>query len=270
MASIKLFAIPGGNTQTMRLAGGARATMSEHDDPTIPTPPAHLEMTEIRYGNFLLLLNGYGGPKKMEAAARAVDPRTKLTSNYLSQLKNKKSNIGPRTARNLETIAKKAKGWMDHVHFVHFDNEITGPRRFPSTSSIGVPLLASQDVAPWPQVGAALARSGTRLIEVNEQPPIGAHAYAWEVDGDAMVSDTMPSFPRGTTVIVDPSLPLVHNAFAIFRGNDGTVTFRLFRADGGRFLYALRSGFPYVELTPSLQYCGRVIGIAEKRLYSDQ
>jgi hypothetical protein len=67
-----------------------------------------MEMTakEYRYAHLLLLIEEAGGVDRFAA-------QVGLTPNYISQLKGRHSDIGDRTARNIERSLGLEKGHMD-------------------------------------------------------------------------------------------------------------------------------------------------------------
>jgi SOS-response transcriptional repressor LexA len=65
-----------------------------------------------------------------------------------------------------------------------------------------VPVISSVRAGTWGEINDHAPDSG-EVFAVREAK-VGPHAFALRVDGDSMTWDGLPSFPAGTTLIVDP------------------------------------------------------------------
>jgi len=88
-----------------------------------------------------------------------------------------------------------------------------------------------------------------------------AEPYALRVIGDSME----PEFLDGHILIVDPAMPPQHGAYVII-DYQGETTFRQFIIENGRkYLKALNSAYPAVELVENYSVRGVVVQRASRR-----
>ncbi len=88
-----------------------------------------------------------------------------------------------------------------------------------------------------------------------------AEPYALRVIGDSMA----PEFLDGHILIVDPAMSPLHGAYVIIDYR-GETTFRQFIVENGRkFLKALNSAYPVVELVENYSVRGVVVQRASRR-----
>jgi SOS-response transcriptional repressor LexA len=88
-----------------------------------------------------------------------------------------------------------------------------------------------------------------------------AEPYALRVIGDSME----PEFLDGHILIVDPAMPPQHGAYVII-DYQGETTFRQFIVENGRkYLKALNSAYPAVELVENYAVRGVVVQRASRR-----
>ena len=88
-----------------------------------------------------------------------------------------------------------------------------------------------------------------------------AEPYALRVIGDSME----PEFLDGHILIVDPAMPPQHGAYVII-DYQGETTFRQFIVEDGRkYLRALNSAYPAVELVETYSVRGVVVQRASRR-----
>lgn len=88
-----------------------------------------------------------------------------------------------------------------------------------------------------------------------------AEPYALRVIGDSME----PEFLDGHILIVDPAMPPQHGAYVII-DYQGETTFRQFiLEDGKKYLKALNSAYPAVELVENYSVRGVVVQRASRR-----
>lgn len=89
----------------------------------------------------------------------------------------------------------------------------------------------------------------------------GAHGYWLKVRGKSMTSDTPPSFPEGTPILVRPEgFELVSGKFYIAKHKDGETTFKQYVRDAGTaYLAPLNPAFKSVEMDDEWRIIGRVV-----------
>lgn len=89
----------------------------------------------------------------------------------------------------------------------------------------------------------------------------GPHGYWLQVKGKSMVSDTPPSFPEGTPILVKPEgFDLISGKFYIFKHLEGETTFKQFVRDAGRsYLVPLNTSFEQQAFDDQWRAIGRVI-----------
>ena len=76
-----------------------------------------------------------------------------------------------------------------------------------------------------------------------------------------MTSDTPPSFPEGTPILVRPEgFDLISGKFYIAKHRDGETTFKQYVNDGGvEYLAPLNTAFKLVEFDEDWSIIGRVV-----------
>ncbi|WP_286978247.1 S24 family peptidase [Pseudomonas sp.] len=100
---------------------------------------------------------------------------------------------------------------------------------------------------------------GEEMIESTENA--GPHGYWLKVKGKSMTSDTPPSFPPGTPVLVQPEgFDVISGKFYIAKHRDGETTFKQYVRDAGTaYLSPLNPAFKSVEMDEEWRLIGRVI-----------
>lgn len=95
----------------------------------------------------------------------------------------------------------------------------------------------------------------------------GPHGYWLIVRGPSMTSQTPPSFPDGTPILIRPEgFDLVSGKFYIARHRDGETTFKQYIYDSGReYLVPLNKEFKQVEMDHEWDVIGRVIDVKAPR-----
>jgi SOS-response transcriptional repressor LexA len=85
---------------------------------------------------------------------------------------------------------------------------------------------------------------------------VSADAYALRVQGDSME----PSFPDGSTIIVDPAVEPHHGSFVVVRLDEAAqATFKQLVIDGGtHYLKPLNPRYPIMEVKQGATVCGVV------------
>jgi DNA polymerase V len=88
-----------------------------------------------------------------------------------------------------------------------------------------------------------------------------AEPFALRVIGDSMA----PEFLDGHIIIIDPAMPALHGAYVVIDYR-GETTFRQFvLEDGRKYLKALNSAFPTIEMVENYRVRGVVTQRASRR-----
>ncbi|KGS16205.1 Repressor protein cI [Pseudomonas syringae pv. delphinii] len=89
----------------------------------------------------------------------------------------------------------------------------------------------------------------------------GEHGYWLDVRGPSMTSQTVPSFPEGTKILVQPEgFDLLSGKFYVARHRDGETTFKQYINDAGSaYLMPLNAAFKPIEIDGDWEIIGRVI-----------
>lgn len=168
-------------------------------------------------------------------------------------------NIGDKIAAEVEQVFNKPHGWLDREH-----PEIHGME---STSEIyaTVPLIDWDHIATWQQQDEAVRRNNPQWIVAN-LASLSPKAFALKVEGDTMAGSAGPSFPDGSTIIVDPELTPQAGAFVVAaNGAHATLTFKELCLDGGkRYLKPLNPRYPL----EALAHDATIFGVVKQMLQS--
>jgi SOS-response transcriptional repressor LexA len=185
-----------------------------------------------------------------------------LTSRYLSDTREKRKNIGPKVAREIERRHGKPANWLDTTHRQHL------LAQEPTDHNVyaGPPIRAQVPLISWVQAGTWSANidnfqpnDAEKWLETTAR--VGPRAYALRVSGDSMTDPGgTRSFTEGMILIVDPDIEARPGQFVIVRQNHDTeCTFKQLLRDGGRFyLKPLNPRYPILELREDAVICGVV------------
>lgn len=223
----------------------------------------HMDNKALRRANLRLLRTEAGGT--WAELARIAD----VNQAYLTQVDRSTprtdgspTEMGDEVARRLETGMKKPVGWMDHDH-----------------SSPDPEGHESQQVRPvqvrtlrWDGFGGKegmLTLNGAVQDEgelVFAPPTAGAGTFALKVQGDSMMNPagTMPSFPDGSIIIVDPTREPESGSPVIVKLADAPVAvFKILEIyDGKRYLKPINPHYPPMAPMPDdALIVGRVISL---------
>lgn len=228
-----------------------------------------VDIHEIRHTNLLSLDKKHGGLKAIE---RLTEGR--ITANYLSQLKTRNRNIGDKAARKLERMLELPEGWMDTIRDSDTlaSNMLAGSGAFdnaaPAQMVTRVPLVSWVQAGEWSAVEDPHPRGvSEEWIPVYER--VSRTSFALRVRGDSMTNPNgFPTFPAGTTVIVDPQEEARSGRFVIARLTDDLeATFKQLVIEGGQtYLMPLNPRYPRIDVDQEMVICGVVVAIAQVRL----
>lgn len=104
-----------------------------------------------------------------------------------------------------------------------------------------------------------IAGSADEYLESTENA--GECGYWLDVRGQSMTSQTNPSFPEGTKILIKPEgFDLISGKFYIARHRDGEKTFKQYVYDSGyEYLMPLNAAFKPLEIDDDWEIIGRVI-----------
>jgi SOS-response transcriptional repressor LexA len=143
--------------------------------------------------------------------------------------------IGDKTARYIEQVMCKPTGWLDQPIIT---GEVTDA---PLVRM--VPLISFVQAGGW----VAIKESGGELFAVRSSNP-GPHAFALRVEGDSMTSDSTPTFPEGTIIIVDPDRSPKAGDYVVARHGE-SATFKKLMTDGAAwYLRPLNRDYRPIEI----------------------
>jgi SOS-response transcriptional repressor LexA len=131
-----------------------------------------------------------------------------------------------------------------------------------------VPLTGWIQAGKWEQVENPFdpdVAEGT----VYTAAKVSRRAYALKVKGDSMTNPRgWPSFPPGTTIIVDPKRQENPGDLVVAHiDNEEEATFKRLVRDGGRmYLVPLNPQYPTLPIDRETSICGVVVAIAERPL----
>lgn len=104
-------------------------------------------------------------------------------------------------------------------------------------------------------------RAGHADEHLDSTENAGDSGYWLDVRGPSMTSQTNPSFPEGTKILVKPEgFDLISGKFYIARHRDGEKTFKQYLYDAGtEYLIPLNPAYKPVEIDSDWEIIGRVV-----------
>jgi len=145
--------------------------------------------------------------------------------------------IGNAVARSIELALNLPQGWLDHGDAIH--NVVEAPQ------GRLVPLISYVQAGGWVEIGG---RNPDKMIHARESSP-SENAFALIVEGESMVSETSPTFPEGTVIIVDPNRAPKAGDYVVARYGE-SATFKKLVTDGAMwFLRPLNRDYRPIEIS---------------------
>lgn len=129
-----------------------------------------------------------------------------------------------------------------------------------------VPLIGWVQAGKWAQVENPFDSDVAEGV-VYTAAKVGRRAYALRVKGESMMNPRgWPTFPPGTTIIVDPEKAAESGDLVIAQIDDeAEATFKKLAEDGSKkFLLPLNPQFPTLQIDQATSICGVVVAIAER------
>lgn len=117
----------------------------------------------------------------------------------------------------------------------------------------------SYPLISWIAAGAESPGQADERLDSTENA--GSSGYWLDVRGPSMTSQTNPSFPEGTKILVKPEgFDLISGKFYIARHRDGEKTFKQYLYDAGtEYLIPLNPAYKPVEIDGDWEIIGRVV-----------
>lgn len=227
-----------------------------------PLPPELLAECQAAHELFLLKKNALGLSQKKIADEIGVSPAA--VAHYFSGTNSLNARFAAALARLLDEsvdafsprLAAEIAGMAATT-----DHSNIAPMPQPHREAKEYPLLT------WIVAGEAIESSVSHPTGVADEwltstENAGPHGYWLAVKGKSMTSDTPPSFPPGTPVLVRPEgFELVSGKFYIAQHiPTGEHTFKQYVVDAGiGYLVPLNPDYQTVALDETWQIVGRVI-----------
>lgn len=154
--------------------------------------------------------------------------------------------------------------WLFHGNPLYAPDWIAGKNGRASNLKPGpdlkrtVPLLSGKAAVQWQETMRNI-ESDTPWVQTTAD--VGPQAYAMIMMGDSMTNPHgSPSIPHGYTVIIDPEVEPVSGSIVAARIDDHSdVILKMLVIDGPkRYLKALNSAYPVIEIDDSCVFCGTV------------
>ncbi|WP_017907439.1 helix-turn-helix domain-containing protein [Xanthomonas sp. SHU 199] len=139
-------------------------------------------------------------------------------------------------------------------------------RHVPAEAPSVVPLIGWVRAGMWDQVENPFDPDVAQgAVPTNTK--VSPRSYALQVKGDSMTNPAgWPTFPEGTTIIVDPRRTAESGDLVIAQvDEDQQATFkRLVRDAGATYLVPLNPRYPTLTVDQPMRICGVVVTVAER------
>lgn len=225
-----------------------------------------MDKNEIRRTNLQTLMDREYGAAQRGAKAKLAK-RLGKQADYISRClyppgKEGRKNIGEDFAREIEVAFKLGTYSLDSLLPAEAEPSNIAPALQPTRGSREYPVISwvvAGDRAHSPDIYSP----GVAEEWLASTENAGPHGYWLIVRGPSMTSQTPPSFPDGTPILIRPEgFDLVSGKFYIARHRDGETTFKQYIYDSGReYLVPLNKDFRQVEMDHEWDVIGRVIDV---------
>lgn len=217
------------------------------------TQEAAAEALGMNQGSFSHYLNGRNA-LNVEFAAKVARLLGVPVSSFSPRLAKAIAVMGEANA----SLSEKA---LEHVRFfAEISESNVAPTQQPWKAARSYPLIswiAAGDRAESPDN----YRAGHADEHLDSTENAGDTGYWLDVRGPSMTSQTNPSFPEGTKILVKPEgFDLISGKFYIARHRDGEKTFKQYLYDAGtEYLIPLNPAYKPVEIDDDWEIIGRVV-----------
>jgi SOS-response transcriptional repressor LexA len=167
--------------------------------------------------------------------------------------------------RDVRPEIQALPAWMLDAGAAAPPDGFSGDNVSPARSVRRVPLVSWVAAGRWGDAEDPYL-VGEGHAEVNVYDRVGPRAFALTVRGESMTAPSgLPSFPAGTTIIVDPDVEAQPGRFVVVRlEGDDEATFKRLSVDGGRtFLEPLNPRYPVIEVDRPMTIVGVVTHITQ-------
>ncbi len=206
-----------------------------------------------RRNNLRLLAQALGGIAELaNFLGKAPSQMSHLIGNYISK------NIGDRLAAEIERVFAKPPGWLDG-NYEGMETEVLATA-LPPIDCHRIPMLKKQEVVNWVLYPDKRLTGNEDHEYLYISTPVDASAYAYQIQVDSMEAPSGVSFPKGSIVIVDPTIPLRDNALVLVR-LDRELEPMLRKISYMKTkvcLQALNPRYPIIEFKEHYLHCGVV------------
>lgn len=201
-----------------------------------------MNVKEIRRRNLRALSRSVGGVTRL---ANLLEKSQSQVSHLIGT--NPVKNIGDKFAAAVEKVFQKPTGWLDHFHEMEEESAMyeANTRR----AHYSVPIINWQDAPTCLDPGFTFPEKHY-TAHIITHIPVSARSFALKVDGDSMEAPTGVSFPKGSTIVVDPEARVASGSFVLAKQNPTSpLVFKQFVIDGNRrYLKPLNPRYPIVEI----------------------
>lgn len=170
------------------------------------------------------------------------------------------SSFSPRLAKDIDYMtisSQELREVAEKIRMIYSSdaNEFSDglPDDQPWRPARSYPLIS------WIAAGAESPGQADERLDSTENA--GSSGYWLDVRGPSMTSQTNPSFPEGTKILVKPEgFDLISGKFYIARHRDGEKTFKQYLYDAGtEYLIPLNPAYKPVEIDGDWEIIGRVV-----------
>jgi SOS-response transcriptional repressor LexA len=197
--------------------------------------------------------------------------RTEIDQGAISRIENGRQGVSDEQmvaiARAIGVHVSEIWAAVEEVKGVA-DDHATYQRAPIPLGAKAVPLIGWVQAGRWTEVAEPFAPGVAEGVVVTTSK-VSKRAFALQVRGESMVNPRgEPSFPPGTTIIVEPELQADNGALIIAQvDGEPETTFKKLVTDGGRhFLVPLNPQYPTLPVDRNIRVCGIVVAVAEKQL----
>lgn len=162
---------------------------------------------------------------------------------------NHSRNCGDRFARKIETALGLEPGWLDRPHYAPPGGRSADSNVSPFAGTfVRLPIISSAESKNWRDVLAMDIKKTKSTTVVGRGYSSGSFAY--QMDGDVMISASGRGIPDGALAIVDPEIPPLSGRIVIAEHDStGQLLCRRLMVEGGEsLLVPLNNRYPVRSL----------------------
>lgn len=184
-----------------------------------------------------------------------------IVPSYLSRME--RESLQP-SYKNMVTLSKVLGFSIDEV-----TSELMGrdPAEIHNVAARYVPIVSWVQAGEW--TDSPYTETPDRCEEWLEAPKkCGKNSFALEVRGNSMTTDTGPSFPDGSLIIVDPDIEPKNKSLVVTMVEGSTeATFKQLIIDNPySFLRPLNPQYPVLTIDREMRIIGTVVDVSYKNI----